>query len=163
MQTVAAFLCGNDLLVDLCANAFYTINGGDMSNFNRSIVPVNVAHSAATTSTWVYAQLAQMVATNRYGMMDFGERENIRRYGSNQPPAYPLGNISSPNIALFRGMNDPLADETDVERLVNDLNGKLRAEQSFLFAGKGSLMRHCRQMSGLFISYNSGRTPPPLQ
>lgn len=89
-----------------------------------------MGHSAAVTSTWIYAHLAQLVASNRYGMMDFGPTENMQRYGTEQPPAYPLANITSANIALFRGLNDPLADNVDVERLVRELNGRYSVEVS---------------------------------
>ena len=34
------------------------------------------------------------------------------------PPEYPLGNITSLTIALYRGLNDPLADSKDVEQRV---------------------------------------------
>lgn len=94
-----------------------------INNKQKSLVPVNMGHSAAVTSTWIYAHLAQLVADDRYGMMDFGPTENMQRYGNEQAPLYPLANITSPNIALFRGLNDPLADNTDVERLVNELRG----------------------------------------
>lgn len=87
------------------------------------MVPVETAHSASTTSSWVYAHLAQLVASDRYGMMDFGPTENMRRYGSEEAPLYPLANITSPDIALFRGLNDALADNADVERLVRELRG----------------------------------------
>lgn len=35
MQVLGAFFCGNDLLVQLCADVLYTINGLDTINFNR--------------------------------------------------------------------------------------------------------------------------------
>lgn len=90
----------------------------------QTIVPVNIAHSASATSTWLYAHLAQMVATKQYRMFDYGTvSQNMARYGQAQPPSYPLEDISSPNIALFRGYNDPLADSLDVDRLVNSLTG----------------------------------------
>ncbi|CAG2171093.1 unnamed protein product [Oppiella nova] len=47
--------------------------------------------------------------------------EPILKYGQSQPPSYPLCNITSRNIALFRGLNDLLADTMDVSLLVQDL------------------------------------------
>ncbi|XP_054154612.1 lysosomal acid lipase/cholesteryl ester hydrolase-like [Oppia nitens] len=128
-QLIGVFVCGNQFLVDLCADIFYAVNGYDAQNFNRSIVPVDAAHSAATVSTWVYAHLAQLVVSKRFRMFDYGLTENGRRYGSSGggggqslPPSYPLGNITSRNIALFRGLNDLLADNQDVQLLVQQLN-----------------------------------------
>lgn len=84
---------------------------------------VEVAHSAVTSSTWLLAHLAQMVTSNRYQMMNHGRVENILHYGQSEPPAYPLGDITSPNIALFRGQNDALADVYDVQHLIDSLKG----------------------------------------
>ena len=144
MQLIAVFICGNDQLVNLCANIFYSLNGFDPTNFNRvkiinqttptlehfwyfaqTIVPVNMAHSATPTSTWLYAHLAQLVANNHFRMFDLGVTENRARYGQNEPPEYPISNITSPHIAIFRGLNDPFADNDDVNRLVNTLRGQL--------------------------------------
>lgn len=35
MQFLGAFVCGNDLLLDICAELFKGVNGADMDNFNR--------------------------------------------------------------------------------------------------------------------------------
>ncbi|CAG2172003.1 unnamed protein product, partial [Oppiella nova] len=85
------------------------------------IVPIDAAHSGASVSTWVYGHLAQLVVNKCFRRFDYGIRENIRRYGQSQPPSYPLCNITSKNIALFRGLNDLLADTMDVSLLVQDL------------------------------------------
>lgn len=154
MQLLGVFICGNELLVQLCADVLYTINGFDQRNFNKvifkvflaksnhanaalfhrkTIVAVNVGHSAATTSTWLYAHLAQLVASGQYRMFDYGSTTaNQAHYNSATPPNYPLANITSPNIAIFRGYNDPLADARDVDRLVHTLSGKTLRTESFL-------------------------------
>jgi hypothetical protein len=54
---------------------------------------------------------------------DYGLVENLKVYGQVNPPNYPLSNITSKNIALFRGLNDLLADNTDVNLLVRELKG----------------------------------------
>ena len=118
------------------------MNGDDPKNLNRvsssidtsqsifrvnlfqTIVPVDYGHIAATTSTWLYAHLAQLVISNEYRMFDLGEKQNMIRYGTATPPPYPLENITSKHIALFRGQNDALADVKDVNHLVNRLTGK---------------------------------------
>ncbi len=87
-------------------------------------VPVDAAHSAATVSTWVYAHLAQLVANRCFKRFDYGIVENLKRYGQIIAPNYPLCNITSKNIALFHGLNDLLADDTDVRLLVQELRGE---------------------------------------
>ncbi|KAH9413527.1 Alpha/beta-hydrolase lipase region [Dermatophagoides pteronyssinus] len=125
MQLIAVVICGNEYLNDICLDTLNLIDGADNPNFNRSTVTVEVGHSAVTSSTWLLAHLAQQVKSNRYQMMNHGIVENILRYGQNDPPTYPLGDISSPHIALFRGQNDALADVYDVEHLVRSLKVKL--------------------------------------
>ncbi|KAH7639485.1 abc transporter sub-family a-like protein [Dermatophagoides farinae] len=125
MQLIAVVICGNEYLNDICLDTLNLIDGADNPNFNRSTVTVEVAHSAVTSSTWLLAHLAQMVTSNRYQMMNHGRVENILRYGQSEPPAYPLGDITSPNIALFRGQNDALADVYDVQHLIDSLKVKL--------------------------------------
>ena len=34
-QFIGVFICGNELLVQLCADVFYAINGYDPDNFNK--------------------------------------------------------------------------------------------------------------------------------
>ncbi|CAG2106679.1 unnamed protein product [Medioppia subpectinata] len=132
-QIIGIFVCGNELLVNLCADIFYAINGYDAQNFNKiyasaysknlvSIVPIDAAHSGASVSTWVYAHLAQLVVNKCFRRFDYGITQNQRHYGQATPPSYPLCNITSRNIALFRGLNDLLADNMDVSLLVQQLS-----------------------------------------
>ncbi|KAF7494001.1 Gastric triacylglycerol lipase [Sarcoptes scabiei] len=122
MQLIGIIICGNEFLIDICSDALYAINGFDAKYFNQSIISIDIAHSAVPSSTWLFAHLAQMVQSNRYGMMDFGIEENLNRYGQRQPPDYPIGEIRSKNIALFYSENDALADRLDVQRLIESLN-----------------------------------------
>lgn len=44
-------------------------------------------------------------------MYDYGYKENMKRYGSDDPPKYDLTQISLP-VHLIYGKNDYLATET---------------------------------------------------
>lgn len=60
---------------------------------------------------------------------------NQARYAQSKPPQYPLGNITSKNIYLFRGLGDTLADDYDAKNLIGILTGK----NIFVFFNKNSI------------------------
>ena len=124
MEALGTYICNDNAFVGICADVLYSLNGVDKPNFNRTTVPVLIAHSAVTQSSWVYAQLAQQIKTGRYAMMDHGAEENLRRYNQTIPPAYNLGSITSTNIGIFRGLNDAFSDTPDNSHLLQSLNGK---------------------------------------
>lgn len=45
--------------------------------------------------------------------------KNKAKYGSFDPPAFPVANIKYPRTGFFRGENDILADSADVDQLRN--------------------------------------------
>jgi len=64
----------------------------------------------------------QLLNTNKFEMYDFGEKENMKKYGQKTPPVYDLGKITVP-VYLHAGSYDELADPEDVERLNSELTG----------------------------------------
>ena len=49
----------------------------------------------------------------------------MKKYNHSTPPAYPLENIHGVPIALFGGLEDELADQTDVEWLKDRLGSNV--------------------------------------
>ncbi|XP_054166577.1 lipase 3-like [Oppia nitens] len=88
-------------------------------------LPIYVSHTGSTFSTWIYAHVSQLIRTGRFALFDYGIQQNKERYGRSVPPDYPLNHILSKNIALFYGLNDLVANITDVLTLINRLNVKL--------------------------------------
>eukprot|EP00343_Euplotes_focardii_P007809 CAMPEP_0205819450 /NCGR_PEP_ID=MMETSP0206-20130828/1836_1 /ASSEMBLY_ACC=CAM_ASM_000279 /TAXON_ID=36767 /ORGANISM="Euplotes focardii, Strain TN1" /LENGTH=280 /DNA_ID=CAMNT_0053113065 /DNA_START=333 /DNA_END=1175 /DNA_ORIENTATION=- len=78
---------------------------------NRDIITDDIesyqtltGHMAETTTTRELAHVQQMVRTGvRY--FDYGEEENLERYGASEPPAVPFENINTP-CALFSSKDD---------------------------------------------------------
>lgn len=77
------------------------------------------------SSTWGGAHLLQKLITKRPTKFNFGEEENIRRYGQKVPPEYNLSVINSTNIALIYAADDWLNDIDDINLLKHTLTGQI--------------------------------------
>lgn len=81
----------------------------------------NIFNFKAGTSTKTVVHYAQEIQeSGKFQNFDYGEEENIKRYGSSEPPAYHLENVSAP-VALFYAQNDWLAGYQDVKKLFTNL------------------------------------------
>ncbi|GFR95701.1 lipase, partial [Elysia marginata] len=61
------------------------------------------------------------IRDKQFQHFDYGERENLARYGQKTPPVYDPSKVKVP-VAIFRGGNDWLADNQDVAWLLPQLN-----------------------------------------
>ena len=52
---------------------------------------------------------------------DYGTNLNMQMYGQPNPPLYNLSNINFPNVYLFFGTYDTLADPKDAQDLKDEL------------------------------------------
>lgn len=77
-----------------------------------------------TTSLRVFKQFLQLFSQRRFGMYDYGPKENLIRYGKLRPPDYPLSQIRLPTIILARGDNDFLSTPEDQQILLSQLGVK---------------------------------------
>jgi lysosomal acid lipase/cholesteryl ester hydrolase len=101
----------------ICENTVFVICGFDKQQYNASLMPVIFAHTPAGTSTKTVVHYAQEIHENgNFQNFDYGTEENVKRYGSSEPPSYNLQNISAP-VALFYAQNDWLAGYQDVKKL----------------------------------------------
>jgi lysosomal acid lipase/cholesteryl ester hydrolase len=64
---------------------------------------------------------AQDVQTEGFMRFNYGERENLKRYGTIEPPAIPLEDLKIP-VALVSGSLDLLAEPTDVAWLAERIS-----------------------------------------
>ena len=65
----------------------------------------------------------QSVLSKRFRKYDLGRKMNRIRYGQDEPPEYPLENITNKYMALFTAANDWMADPKDVDILRSKLKG----------------------------------------
>lgn len=56
-------------------------------------------------------------------MFDYGEEENLKRYGRKDPPEYQLGKIRSKHLVIFNGENDKAVPPRGVQELKKHLKG----------------------------------------
>lgn len=76
-----------------------------------------MAHFPAGSSFKQSIHYMQSYAANTFAQFDYGELENMRRYGNPKPPRYPVEKINIP-IALFYCQNDKVVNPRDTRRLI---------------------------------------------
>jgi hypothetical protein len=107
----------------LCENLIFLLVGYDSVQMDLKRLPVYMSHLPTGTSKWNLVHFAQAVRSGRMQMLNLGKEGNLRCYGQSTAPLIPLGDISNPNIHLFRSDNDWLADPKDVQHLIDTLRG----------------------------------------
>ncbi|XP_054157364.1 gastric triacylglycerol lipase-like [Oppia nitens] len=115
------FFCGNSFLDDFCELFIFLLCGFDFPNTNTTRIPAIVGHFPDGTSTLILAHLAQRVNNKNFAYYDYGISENQKLYRQPTPPVYNLSQITSRNMILITGVNDYLADPTDVDLLRGQL------------------------------------------
>lgn len=110
-------LCPKFLYKFACEQAFSLYSGYDFDQLNQSRITVYGSHTAFTSAKNL-VHYFQGIKSGKLTKFDYGRDENIRRYGSESPPEYPIERISSESsIALFSSMNDVFATPDDVNIL----------------------------------------------
>lgn len=65
--------------------------------------------------------LDQIIAKNLFRAYDYGELENINKYGFKQPPKYNYTTIETP-IFVIHAADDKFVNSTDIETFYSKLN-----------------------------------------
>ncbi|GFR80953.1 lipase [Elysia marginata] len=87
----------------------------------KSRSDVYLSHVPAGASALTLMQWVQGVKSGQFQHFDYGEQENLVKYGQKTPPLYNPRKVKVP-VAIFRGGRDWLADTSDVEWLLPQLN-----------------------------------------
>jgi len=90
----------------------------------QSRIPASFGHFPDGTSSLVLAHLAQRVDLRNFAFYDYGAVKNNKVYGQSKPPKYDLSKIDSGNMILISGVNDFLADPTDIDIVRSQLTGR---------------------------------------
>lgn len=92
----------------------------------QELTPLLFKHIPAGVSSVPMIHYGQSKKSGRFAHFDYGFTTNLQRYGTFDPPAYNLRNISVP-IILHYSLNDRLAAKMDVLKLHRQLkNSHLR-------------------------------------
>lgn len=124
-QFIATFICGNSFLKPFCTLFLFALCGFDSPNLSPALIPPLYGHFPDGTSSRVLAHLAQRVTKNTFSYYDFGKEKNEKVYNTPNAPVYNLSQINLESIILLSGINDFLADPTDVDILRSQLTGKI--------------------------------------
>ncbi|XP_045771371.1 lipase 3-like [Maniola jurtina] len=105
----------------VCKNVIFYICGYNEKQFNKTLLPVFLSNLGTGTSWKTAVHFAQeILAGERFQQFDYGKSDNLKVYGTEQPPEYDLGKITLP-IKLFWAENDLLSSEKDVRLLFQKL------------------------------------------
>ena len=104
------------LFEGVCEGLIGTLADADPSVDNMERLDVFMSNFPAGSPYQDLVLFAQNTAKEGFHQFNYGERDNIKIYGSVEPPKIPLENFKVP-VALIQGDTDRLADPTDVEWL----------------------------------------------
>lgn len=86
------------------------------------MVPRIMSIVLAGISSRQLRHFASNIKYDRFALFDFGVQYNLKMYGSQRPPDYPLGSIKTLQpIDLYFAGNDKWLDIKDVRRLIEML------------------------------------------
>ncbi|XP_054002055.1 lipase 3-like isoform X1 [Hylaeus anthracinus] len=110
----------SSLTKGFCAYWFYLIAGFGSDQLDESMLPLIFGHFPAGVSAKQLVHYSQSILSGSFRKFDYGASENLKIYGSTQPPKYDLENVKIP-IMIFYSENDFLTDPADVRKLVDRL------------------------------------------
>jgi pimeloyl-ACP methyl ester carboxylesterase len=121
LQAVLYWFCKNNPYV--CYDLETFIAGPVAGPTNSSRDPVFATHNPGGTSVKNAIHWSQAINSGKFQMYDYGS-DNPKKYnGSLTPPVYPLSKFPAGlPVALFSGLQDVLADPTDVTNLYHILS-----------------------------------------
>ncbi|XP_015782068.1 lipase 1 isoform X2 [Tetranychus urticae] len=90
---------------------------------NESRAEVYLSHYPAGAPCWDIVHYGQF-ASNGFRKLDFGEKLNLVKYGTSEPPEYHLGKIRSNDIVIINSVGDRIVHPDNIVKLVNNLNVK---------------------------------------
>jgi lysosomal acid lipase/cholesteryl ester hydrolase len=116
------FIVGDDVCKEdsitqfLCTNTLFAICGFSRKQMNTTLLPVITKYAPAGSSTKQMLHYAQEIRSAKFRQYDFGMIDNLKKYGSVNPPNYDLKKITAPTFLIY-SKNDWLSAEKDVDRL----------------------------------------------
>ena len=122
VKWMARKICPEDTVA--CDNLLFLLSGYDISNLNKTRVPVYFTHTPAGTSVQNILHYGQMIISRRFQAYDFGSEKNFAKYGQLTPREYKV-NLTTP-VYAYSGGQDWLADPSDVKWLISEIPHLLR-------------------------------------
>ncbi|KAK9286208.1 hypothetical protein L1049_014592 [Liquidambar formosana] len=107
-----------------CDNLLASITGENCC-FNNSRVDFYLEYEPHPSSSKNLNHLFQMIRKGTFAKYDYGTWKNLKKYGQSKPPVFDLNSIpKSLPFWMGYGGNDALADTTDFQRTLMELQSK---------------------------------------
>ncbi|XP_071056613.1 lipase 3-like [Onthophagus taurus] len=104
----------------LCSAYLILAMGYDMEHIDQRLLSAAISNLPGGVSFQILTHYGQIYKSRRFQKFDFGPKENLKRYGFEQPPLYNISKITSP-VVLMHGKTDMFADPQDVHEFCMDL------------------------------------------
>ncbi|KAF2886921.1 hypothetical protein ILUMI_19251 [Ignelater luminosus] len=116
LATISQTFCNdNSPFQGICAFIFY-LAVGHSNQLNKTLIPVIVSNTPAGSSFKHWRHAAQVyISDGKVPKYDYGEQENLKKYGQPYPPEYNLTQITAP-VALYYGANDIFCAQEDIDK-----------------------------------------------
>ncbi|XP_063628450.1 lipase 3-like [Cydia splendana] len=108
--------CGTGPLAEFfCSNIIFLVAGFNIEQLNVTNLPVIFSHMPSGAAAKQLVHYAQEIISKKFRQFDYGAEENMKRYGSREPPEYDLGKVTAP-VSLVYSDADWLVDPRDVAK-----------------------------------------------
>ena len=116
----------------------------ETNNMWRIILYLNLMYSKKSLNYWL-----QIFSEDDFTKYDYGEEENLKRYGSIKPPSIDISAIRDVPIAIFWGIHDKVHPVAASRRIKDELH------QSVLKYYNENDYGHMSYIVGKDASYNN--------
>ncbi|XP_026753514.1 lipase 3-like [Galleria mellonella] len=121
LDTIIKISCGTPATAKMfCNNILFFLYGYDYAQINVTNLPVIYAHYPSGAAIKQLLHYLQEIQSGKFCQYDYGPKINLNKYGTIQPPDYPVERITT-KVALMYSDNDLIATRTDIETLVRKL------------------------------------------
>ncbi|KAB0795961.1 hypothetical protein PPYR_10022 [Photinus pyralis] len=125
LTLVGRILCNDYALTQPICETIVYLYAGYSTNFNTTLLPVILTNTPAGASMRMFYHYIQLAISGQFQMYDFGQQQNLIRYGQASPPKLDLTKVTLPS-ALYYSKQDALSAAKDVELLAADLRNLVR-------------------------------------
>ncbi|XP_015182224.1 PREDICTED: lipase 3-like isoform X2 [Polistes dominula] len=108
------------LTKSFCNCWFHIIAGFGSNQLDKDMFPLIFGHFPAGVSAKQIIHYSQGIVSGAFRKFDYGFSQNLKKYGSSQPPKYDLRKVKVP-VAIFYGENDSLTHFSDVQKIIDKL------------------------------------------
>ncbi|XP_049834079.1 lipase 3-like isoform X1 [Schistocerca gregaria] len=112
-------------LRNFCEALYQFITNAPLDSTEMNRLPAIAAHVSCGMPTTTIAHYLQNIRAKRLQAFDFGPEENLRKYGSEQPPAYHVINSTLPT-AFFLGTRDRLVSFEEAMRQIQRIPSNVK-------------------------------------